>query len=90
MRVTILGRRWNLKFVPRLRRRGHAGITTSPNLPNPTMTIESGHRPIVELETLLHEMQHAGDWTKDEDFVREFSKDVAKILWRLGWRKTEI
>jgi len=40
-----------------------------------------------ELEVLLHEFMHAAYWDHDEEFVEEVAADLAKLLWRLGYRK---
>lgn len=40
-------------------------------------------------EYMLHEMRHAADWGQSEEFVSREAKDVARILWRLGWRPRE-
>jgi len=38
------------------------------------------------LDTLLHELFHAGNWDIKEDAVEEFCTDAARILWNLGYR----
>lgn len=39
------------------------------------------------LETLLHECLHAADWSKSEDWTEDVSADLARILWRFGYRR---
>jgi hypothetical protein len=39
------------------------------------------------LETLIHEALHAADWSKDEDFTDTDARDLARFLWRDGWRR---
>lgn len=39
------------------------------------------------LETLLHEAGHARDWAIEEDFVTMDARDMARLLWRDGWRR---
>lgn len=87
MHVTILGKRWNLSFVRKSRKRGWAGICSPPDQPNRSITIESGHSPLRELELVIHESIHATCFPLDEEFVTESAADIARILWRLGWRK---
>ena len=39
------------------------------------------------LETLLHEALHAEVWAKTEEVVDRASHDIARLLWRLGFRR---
>ena len=38
------------------------------------------------LETLLHECLHASDWTKKEETVERTAREIAHLMWRLGYR----
>jgi hypothetical protein len=40
-----------------------------------------------ELETIIHELMHTGLWDLDENAVGEVSKDLAKSLYLLGYRR---
>lgn len=40
-----------------------------------------------ELDTIIHEVVHAACPWLDEWIVAETGTAVAKLLWRLGWRK---
>lgn len=44
----------------------------------------SGER---HLEVCLHEMLHACDDTKDEAAITEMARDMARAMWRLGYRR---
>jgi len=39
------------------------------------------------LESLLHECLHAEAWAKTEEVVDRASCDIARLLWRLGFRR---
>jgi len=41
----------------------------------------------VGLETAIHEALHACRWAAKEDEVTVTAKDIARFLWRLGFRK---
>ena len=41
----------------------------------------------VGLETAIHESLHACDWSANEDKVTTTARDIARFLWRLGFRK---
>ena len=89
MYVKILGKRWHLKFVPKSRARGWFGLCSHPDTPQRTITVEAGHVQSVELEVTIHECLHAASFPLSEEFVTEFAADVSRILFRLGWRKTD-
>jgi hypothetical protein len=42
------------------------------------------------LETCIHEALHASDWNKQEILVAQTGKDIARFLWRLGYRMTDL
>ena len=41
------------------------------------------------LETWVHEALHGCDWNKCEIMVEQTARDVARLLWRLGYRRIE-
>lgn len=40
-----------------------------------------------ELATVLHELGHAAFWDLKEEAIDEASIDIARALWRMGYRK---
>lgn len=40
-----------------------------------------------ELITWIHEGMHAGNWDKLEKTIDQSSKDIGRLLWRLGYRR---
>ena len=38
------------------------------------------------LETVVHEALHAGAWSKSEEVVGRTAREIARLLWRLGYR----
>ena len=42
-----------------------------------------------ELDTIIHESAHASCPWMDEDAVEQLAADIARLLWRLDWRKGE-
>ena len=61
----------------------------APVAPGKFIRIRRGQKPLDELDTIIHECLHATDWHKDESWVTEVSADIAAVLWKLGYRKTE-
>jgi hypothetical protein len=37
----------------------------------------------------LHEILHPADYDKTEEWVDELATDMAKILWKLGYRRVK-
>lgn len=91
MRITLNGKRWTLKFVPYLGRGRKTkyvrlGDCDHPETPSKTIRIRSDLRGEELADTLLHELIHALDPSKDEEWVERAATDIARVLWRLGFR----
>lgn len=93
MIVTIRGKRWRLNFVPNLGRDedGHEyyGKCDPPTALNKAIRVKRGLGQYAELETLVHEIIHAGQWDLSEQAVEEIGVDMTRALWRVGWRKVD-
>lgn len=86
MRVRILGKVWEFAFDPSIHRDYH-GFCDRPTTPNKRIRVRSTLRGQEQLATILHEMLHAADWHKDEEWVETVAEDLARALWRMGYRK---
>lgn len=86
MRVVLHGRHWNLTFVPNLG--PNRGVCDSPTTPGKAIKIQSGLKGEELLEVLIHEALHACAWNLDEDAVTVTAEDIARMLWKLGYRRT--
>lgn len=40
-----------------------------------------------QLEVIIHEVLHGCHWDLDEVAITETAKDLARVLWRLGYRR---
>ena len=85
MHVTILGKRWKLRFTKLPRRTD--GECDSPDDTGKEIRIRKTLGEADTLETIIHEALHAADWHKDEAWVEQVAADVARILWKLGYRR---
>jgi hypothetical protein len=85
MHVLLCGKKWRLRFAPL---RNVRGDCDPPHASRKEIRIASGQSQIDELDTCLHEFLHAIDWQRDEAHVAEAATDIARILYRLGWRRT--
>ena len=43
----------------------------------------------IGLETIIHETLHSCSWSKSEKVVTRTACDIARFLWRLGYRYTQ-
>ncbi len=99
MRARIFHKIWHIIFVaPSLLRgkkqcksvvEGTRGDCDDPTTKNKTIRIANNLPPIEQLEVVIHEALHASDWFKDEEWIEEVAVDIARLLWRLGWRLTK-
>ena len=82
MRCRLRGKYWEIrrdKLPPKL-----DGLC-DPNAKRITIQPQlSGER---ELDVLIHEMLHACHWDLAEESITETASDLARVLFRLGYRK---
>lgn len=86
MRVKLCGKYWTLR---RTTLHLNAGECDAPAIRNKEIRVDKRLQGHDELETLIHEMMHATDWRADEEHITEAAKDIAAVLWRLGYRRSE-
>lgn len=86
MKVKILGVEYDLRHC---RLRGpNDGYCNAPTDPVRQILINHKLGPRADLRVLIHELLHAAEWTKDETWVDQVSRDISAALWKLGWRRT--
>lgn len=82
------GARWLLRFT-RLRG-GAAGWAYLPDHKNPKLPrkilIDERLKRRTRLETILHELLHVSFPTVSEEHITEAGRDIARVLWSLGYR----
>lgn len=89
MQLTILGKRWLLRFVPKIDTKRSRGECESPTDPKKEIRVLQRLKGEEKLEVLLHEFLHAASWHIDEEFVKQFSIDAARNLTKLGYTDGE-
>ena len=63
------------------------GYCESPFPKRPTLYIDWYHLSDEHaMEISIHEALHACNWNKSEEVVAQTAKDIARFLWRLGYR----
>ena len=83
MRCRLRGRYWSIvrgKLDSKL-----DGLCDANTL---TITVRPSLTGERELEVMIHEMLHACHWDLDEQAITETSEDLARVLFRLGYRRT--
>lgn len=88
MKIRLLGKCWNFSFG-RVRLKGTVAHCDSPDTPNKEIIVSSRLRGEAQLDAVIHELLHAADWHKTEEWVDQVGTDLARALYRLGWRKVE-
>lgn len=88
LRISLLGKRWNLIFKP-LGRQRLWGYCQDPQTPNKEIWIDSSLKGQHQLEILIHEMLHACDWRADEEIITQQARDMARVLTKLGYRRED-
>lgn len=85
MRFRIGGRYWDFRFY-RCRAKNEQGWCDQDRK---QILVDQKARGKRRLEICIHEMLHAADWHKSEEWVQDTGHELANALWRLGYRKTE-
>ena len=63
------------------------GVCDSPGNTGPKfLTIDPPAKGREQLRIILHEALHACYWDLSEDAVHEGSRDIAALLWKMGYR----
>ena len=87
MKVRIRGLTWKLVFTRLPPDRD--GDCDDPSEPRRRIRIRRSLRGLRRLEVLLHEIGHASCWDLSEEFVHDWAKDAAQVLWAAGYRAIE-
>lgn len=88
MRIRVGNKYWNLVFIELDENTG--GECDSPDTKGKEIRISTDLQREEELEIVIHELLHASDWSKDEEWVEEIAQDISNVLMRLGWKKDGI
>lgn len=83
MRLRLGGKYWTFRFCSL---RKHKGECDAPSVRNKEIRIRSNLPAREELEVTVHELLHAVEWSKDEEWVEQSGVDISAALWKLGWR----
>jgi len=86
MRVKISNRYYDLRFVKNL---ASKGLCDAPHIKGRKILIKSDLTGEDRLDTLLHEILHAADWYKDEEWICRCATDSARILTKLGYHSDD-
>jgi len=65
------------------------GEADSPDKAGPEIRVRRGERDLMLLDTLIHEGLHACLWDMDDEAVTATASDIARLLWRLGYRRQD-
>lgn len=89
--VVIRGRRYKLRAVRASQMLCKAdnpmGECDPPDMRGKQIRVRKTLRGERLLEVLLHEMLHAAYWDMDETAIDITARDIARALWRAGYRR---
>lgn len=83
MILTFNGRRYSFRTPTNF---SHRGSCSNPTDKEKTICIHAPLRGEERLEVLIHEMLHASCWDLAEESVERAAVEIARALWRLGYR----
>jgi len=95
--IRIHGRRYRMEWAPKKMNPGLGGALIWPlaktkvrgRKPRPIMLITKDIAPRMILRAIVHDCLHACDMKKSERWVDRSSKDIARVLWRHGFRRSK-
>ena len=65
------------------------GDCDDPASKNKKIRIANNLGPMEQMDAVIHECLHASDWFKDEAWIDVVATDIARLLWKMGWRLTK-
>lgn len=92
---SMVGRRYRIRWVPNLTGASHhendrvIGTTDEPKKKGKEVLIQMGLSPFEEMESIIHEALHAGNWHLSEEWVSEAAEDITRLLRRCGFRRQD-
>jgi len=87
MRVKLNGKWWQLKFVPQLR--DYGDMVDPGKAEGRRIRIGTWQGDEDLLDTICHELLHCIEPNWTEAKVTEASREMSRVLWRLGYRRQE-
>lgn len=88
MKIKILNKVWDLVWVKRGHendhlKKGEDGACEAPYLTHKKIYLRKNLHFMRMIEAAIHEMLHAADWSKDEEWVHDTAHDVTRELLRI-------
>lgn len=82
MRIGLRNKYWDFRFV------NHLGENIGDVLHDKRwIRVRRGLEPQEELDVTIHELLHAAYEDLGEDAIDQAATDIARLLWKLGYRK---
>lgn len=89
MRLNLLGKSWQYvehRFANYHAKDGTQGQCDSPTKVGKTIRVDPRLEGVERLEVDIHELWHACHWEHDEEHVERVARDIARALYRIGYR----
>lgn len=85
MRVVMRGKAYNFQFVPKIEQDAK-GMCDAPNAAGKRIRVLERLKGQDRLSVIIHELLHSCYWDMDEEAIHHPAEDIARVLWRLGYR----
>jgi hypothetical protein len=85
MRVRLGGKYWTLRFVPNMR--DYGDMQDPGHVDGRIIRIGTWPSEKDKMDTIIHEALHCIRPELDEQAVADTATDIARLLWRLGYRQ---
>jgi hypothetical protein len=87
MRVKLNGKWWRLRMVPQLR--DYGDMVDPGRAEGRQIRIGTWQSEEEKLDTILHELLHCVEPCWTEERVAQASREMSRVLWRLGYRRVD-
>jgi hypothetical protein len=86
MRVLLGGKYWTLRFAPNMR--DYGDMQDPGKAQGRLIRVGTWQGEEDTLDTIIHEALHCSRPELDESAVDATARDLSRLLWRLGYRRT--
>lgn len=80
------GKRYRVLHLPPSKIKDALGKCSPPYKTGKTLKFDNTLKDLLQLEIYIHEALHAEYWDLDEEAIADAAYDLAKFLWKLGYR----
>lgn len=87
--ATFRGKKFDVYLVQKLCGLAESNEPDDDEMIKSSITISEDQTPLQFLDTTIHESLHACLWRLSEEDVTQTATDIARLLWRMGYRRKQ-